>query len=388
MKTLETLDVSGKRVIVRADLNVSFRQDGTISDDFRLKAFLPTLRTLQDQGAVSLVFSHLGRPDGKPDEHFSLRPVAEQLSRLLGKDIRFVDETAGDRAQAAAQAARPGDILVFENLRFDPGEEANDPAFAKKIAQLGDLYVNDAFGVCHRSHASVVEVPKLLPSAAGMLLVREIATLTALRDNPERPLTVILGGAKISTKLPIVERMLPRTDAFCLGGALANTVLRAKGFRTGKSVIETTMVERMKQLAQDGMKLHLPEDVVVADGPTAEASVHTRPSAEVHDHEMILDIGPKTVEAFSDIAQKSKTVFWNGPLGWTELAAFSRGTEAIARRLGEIDGFTVVGGGDIVAALVNMGLIDKFKFVSTGGGAMLEFLAGKELPGVAALASS
>jgi len=385
MKTLQSMDVGGKRVIVRADLNVSFREDGAISDDFRLKAFLPTLRTLQSRDAITLVFSHLGRPDGKRVERFALKPVAEKLSELLGKDILFIDETVGKKASAAAQNAKPGDIIVFENLRFNPGEESNDSSFARELSELGELYVDDAFGVCHRAHASVVGLPKLLPSAAGMLLVREIATLTALRDNPERPLTVILGGAKISTKLPIVKHMLPRTDALCLGGALANTVLKAKGFHVGRSMIEESMVEQMKELVQDGKKLHLPKDVVVAQEALANAVVRTCLTGEVHEQEMMLDIGPKTAEEFMEIAQKSRTVFWNGPLGWTEIPAFAKGTEYVARRLGDIEGFTVVGGGDIVAALANMRLLDKFKFISTGGGAMLEFLAGKELPGVAAL---
>lgn len=379
------INVRGKKVLLRADLNVSFDAEGNIADDFRIRALWPTIKYLRTQEAAVLIFSHLGRPDGKPDPNFTLAPVAKRLEQILESPVRFVNDCIGPEARGAAKDAGPGSVTVFENLRFHAGEEENDPALAEQLAELGDVVVNDAFGASHRPHASIVWLPKLKPSVAGLLLQKEVEALTKLRDNPERPLAIILGGAKISNKLPLIERLLPKADALCLGGALANTVLKAKGLAVGKSAVEEEMVRRIRPLALTDTRLHLPVDVVVSRDRSGNLPTEVRGAADVKEDELILDIGPDTAMLFSNIIKKSKTVFWNGPLGLTEVAAFKKGTEDVARALADAPVLSVAGGGDLTVMLDHMSLIEKFGFVSSGGGAMLEFLAGIELPGITAL---
>ena len=387
MRLLTTGDINvrGKRVLLRADLNVSFDTNGNIADDFRVRALWPTIKYLRERDAAVLIFSHLGRPEGKRDPRFTLAPIAKRLEQLLETPVRFVNDCIGSEAQAAAKEAGPGSVTVFENLRFHAGEEENDPAFAEQLAELGDVVVNDAFGASHRPHASIAWLPKLKLSVAGLLLQKEVDALTKLRDNPERPLAIILGGAKISNKLPLIERLLPKADSLCLGGALANTVLKAKGLAVGRSVVEEEMVERVKPLALTDTHLHLPVDVVVSRDRTGTLPVEVHGAADVRGDELILDIGPDTIVLFENIIRKSKTVFWNGPLGLAEVPAFADGTKKVARVLAATFLSSVVGGGDLTVILDQLGLIEKFGFVSTGGGEMLEFLAGMELPGITAL---
>ena len=399
LRTLDTLgSLAGKRVIVRADLNVPLK-DAVITDDGRVRATLPTLNALINDGARVVVCSHLGRPDGAPDAKYSLAPVAQRLSELLGKPVAFARDTVGESAHEAVAALEDGDVAVIENLRFNPGETSKDEgerrAFAAQLAELGDALVSDGFGVVHRKQASVYELAQLLPSAAGLLIATELDVLDRLTENPERPYTVVLGGSKVSDKLGVISHLLPRVDRLLIGGGMLFTFLAAQGHRVGSSLLEAdqldTVREYMHRAEESGVELVLPTDVVVASKFGADAE-HVVTSADSIEDTAFgasglgLDIGPDTAARFADLVRGSKTVFWNGPMGVFELAPFAAGTKAVANALTEVDGLSVVGGGDSAAAVRQLGFADDaFGHISTGGGASLEFLEGKKLPGLEVL---
>lgn len=383
LRTLEDLgDLAGKRVVVRCDLNVPLK-DGTITDDGRVRASLTTLNTLITAGARVIVISHLGRPDGEPKPEFSLAPVGQRLSELLGKEVTFVGETVGDEATAAAEALEDGDVLLLENLRFNPEETSKDAAsrsaFADRIAALGDAFVSDGFGVVHRKQASVYELASALPSAAGSLIETELRVLERLTKDPERPYTVVLGGSKVSDKLGVIDHILPKVDTLCIGGGMLFTFLAAQGHGVAKSLLEADQLdvvrEYLSRAKELGVTIDLPTDVVVASE-----------SSSFGTEGIGLDIGPETAARFASAVSGSKTVFWNGPMGVFEFPAFAAGTKTVAQALTEVNGLGVVGGGDSAAAVRSLGFSDdQFGHISTGGGASLEFLEGKSLPGLEAL---
>ncbi|MGN7189635.1 MULTISPECIES: phosphoglycerate kinase [unclassified Curtobacterium] len=399
LRTLEDLgDLAGKRVVVRCDLNVPLK-DGRITDDGRVRASLGTLNTLVNAGARVVVISHLGRPDGKPAQEYSLAPVAQRLSELLGKEVTFVGETVGDEATAAAEALGDGDVLLLENLRFNPEETSKDAserqAFAERIAALGDAFVSDGFGVVHRKQASVYELAAALPSAAGSLIESELRVLDRLTADPERPYTVVLGGSKVSDKLGVIDHLLPRVDTLCIGGGMLFTFLAAQGHGVAKSLLEQDQLDTVRtylaRADELGVTIDLPTDVVVASGFAADAD-HETVAADAIESTAFgtdgvgLDIGPETAERFAAAVSGSKTVFWNGPMGVFEFPAFAAGTKTVAQALTEVAGLGVVGGGDSAAAVRSLGFSDdQFGHISTGGGASLEFLEGKSLPGLEAL---
>ena len=399
LRTLSSLGpLAGKRVIVRADLNVPLK-DGVITDDGRVRATLPTLNTLIHQGARVVVCSHLGRPDGAPDPEYSLAPVAQRLSELLGKPVAFARDTVGESAEEAVAALDDGDVAVIENLRFNPGETAKDEAarraFAEQLAALGDVLVSDGFGVVHRKQASVYELAQLLPSAAGLLIESELNVLDRLTENPERPYTVVLGGSKVSDKLGVISHLLPRVDRLLIGGGMLFTFLAAEGHRVGSSLLEQDQIDAVRgylaEAKERGVELVLPTDVVVAAAFSADAEHVVTAADAIEDSPfgasgLGLDIGPETSAAFAEAIRGSRTVFWNGPMGVFELAPFAAGTKAVAQALTEVDGLSVVGGGDSAAAVRQLGFRDEqFGHISTGGGASLEFLEGKKLPGLEVL---
>lgn len=371
---------------MRADFNVPMKE-GEIQDDFRIAAYIPTIKYLQEHGAAVILLSHLGEPKGF-DPELSLKPIAERLTKLMGEDIGFVADVIGETAKHAAEELKPGGVLLFENLRFWPGETANDSGFARALASMGDCYVNDAFSVSHRAHASIVGLPKLLPSAAGLLLQKEVETLTRVRDEAVHPLVVLMGGAKAKTKIPFLAKFIQKSDAICLGGVLANTILAGKGIAVGRSLYEKDLQEETEKLVITNAKLHLPVDVVVSRDVTGNAETRIAPVANMKEDEMILDIGPDTIKMFSKIMRSANTIVWNGPLGFFETEKFAEGTYALAREFEHIRAYSVVGGGDVIEALDNLGLLPAVDFVSTGGGAMLELLAGEKLPGIEALRQS
>jgi len=399
LRTLDSLgSLAGKRVIVRADLNVPLK-DAVITDDGRVRATLPTLNALINQGARLVVCSHLGRPDGAPDPRYSLEPVAQRLSELLGKPVAFARDTVGESAREAVAALEDGDVALIENLRFDPGETAKDEAsrraFAEELATLGDVLVSDGFGVVHRKQASVYELAEILPSAAGFLIQREVEVTARLTESPERPYTVVLGGSKVSDKLGVIEHLLPRVDKLLVGGGMMFTFLRAEGHAVGKSLLEEDQLDTVRgyiaRAEERGVELVLPVDAIVAASFSADAD-HVVADADALEDTPFgaaglgLDIGPRTAELFADAIRGSRTVFWNGPMGVFELPAFARGTKAVAQALTEVDGLSVVGGGDSAAAVRQLGFRDdQFGHISTGGGASLEFLEGKKLPGLEVL---
>lgn len=386
LRTIDGFSCEGKRVLVRVDFNVTIERE-RIVDDFRIRAAIPTIRELKRRGAKAVVLlSHLGRPDGYRED-LSLRPIAATLSELLGEPVSFVEECVGAKARMASAAASEGAVLLFENLRFHPEEERNDPAFASALAELGDAFVNDAFGASHRAHASVVGITAFLPSAAGKLLVREVEVLTKVREHPDTPFVAVMGGAKISDKLPILARFLPRVSALCVGGALANTILKARGVSLGASLVEDAMLEEVSERIADDPKLLLPSDAVVSQDPTGAGPVRMCDITEVRSDEFILDIGPKTRARFAEAINGARMVFWNGPMGRAEVAPFRGGTDAIAFAVANAQAFSVVGGGDTTRYPLELGLADRIGFLSTGGGAMLEFLSGKPLPGIEVLIS-
>ncbi len=386
-RSISDADVAGKRVLVRVDFNVPM-QNGVITDDTRIHAALPTIRDLLDRGAAVILATHLGRPKGKPDPKYSVAPIAARLSELLDRRVETVSSVAGPDAESAAKQLESGQILLLENTRFEPGEETNDPALAAAFARLADIFVNDAFGAAHRTHASTVGVAGLLPSYAGLLLQREEAMLSRLLDNPERPFVAILGGAKVSDKLGVLAHLLRRVDALLLGGGMANTVLLARGHDIGSSLAEPDRVPDARSLVdkarERGVELLLPTDVVVARGLDAEAGAAVSVD-EIPRDQSVFDIGPETIKRFCDQIGKAKTIFWNGPMGVFEQPAFAEGTMAVARCVAAARAFTVVGGGDSVAAIEASGIADAIGHISTGGGASLEFLEGRTLPGIAAL---
>lgn len=386
-KTVRDVPVMGKRVLVRVDFNVPL-EGGEVRDDTRIVAALPTIRYLMDQKARVILASHLGRPKGKPAPEFSLRPVAKRLGELLGAPVAFAGDCVGPEAEAAVAALQPGHVLMLENLRFHVEEEANDPEFSRKLAALADLYVNDAFGTAHRAHASTAGVAAYLPAVAGFLMEKEIDYLSRALEDPKRPFVAILGGAKISDKIGVVQNLLGKVDRLLIGGGMANTFLKAQGYDVAASLVEEDSVAVAAELlAQGEGKILLPTDAVVADAFAADAEAKTVPVGDVPAGWRILDIGPATVKAFSQALRGAKTVVWNGPMGVFEFPRFAQGTFAIARALATLPGaVTIIGGGDSAAAVEQAGVADKVSHVSTGGGASLEFLEGKTLPGVVALA--
>ena len=387
LRTLEDVDPRGSTVLVRADLNVPL-DDGAVADDFRIRSALPTIRALRQASATVVVCTHLGRPKGR-DERLSTRPVAETMADLAQFDVRHVPDVAGPTAAHAVAEAGPGDVLLLENTRFEPGETTNDPALASRLAGLADIFVLDAFGSAHRAHASTVGVTEFIPSVAGPLLVAEVSALGRLLDDPPYPFTVVLGGAKISDKLAVIEHLLPRVDGMLIGGGMCFTALAARGVGVGASLLEDDMVDTMADLlgSEHGHKVMLPTDIVVADRFAEDAEARTVPVGEIPDGWMGLDVGPRTAEAFARSVAEAGSVFWNGPMGVFEWDRFRDGTKVVAEAVAASDAFTVVGGGDSVAAIRMLGLESGPDHVSTGGGAGLELLEGKTLPGVAALES-
>lgn len=387
-KTIRDIDVRDKRVLVRVDFNVPLDDGGHVTDDTRIRGALPTIEYLIDNGAKVILCSHLGRPKGQRNPKYSLKPVAARLGYLLGRSVRFAEDCIGPDVQAAANALQPGEVLLLENVRFHPEEEKNDPDFARQLAAVADVYVNDAFGAAHRAHASTEGVARYLPAVAGFLIEAEIRALGALLE-PEHPFVAIIGGAKISDKLVVLQKLLDKVDSLAIGGGMANTFLRALGYRTGKSLVQEDMIPAAEDLItrarEQGKELLLPIDVAIGNFFMADADKKVVAVDEIPDDWLVLDIGPLTVKRYAEAVKKARMVFWNGPMGVAEWPQFALGTEGMARALAESDAFTVVGGGDSVAALEKTGLAGEIDHVSTGGGASLEFLEGKELPGIACL---
>ena len=399
LRTLDSLgSLSGKTVLVRCDLNVPLK-DGVITDDGRIRASLPTLQKLLAQGARVVVMSHLGRPEGAPEAKYSLKPAADRLAELIGQSVAFATDTVGDSAKAVVAGLTDGDLAVLENLRFNPGETSKDDAvrgeFAAQLAAFGDAMVSDGFGVVHRKQASVYDLAKLLPSAAGLLIETELGVLDRLTENPERPYTVVLGGSKVSDKLGVISHLLPRVNTILVGGGMVFTFLKAQGYNVGSSLLEEdqidTVTQYMTEAAERDVTIVLPTDIVMASKFGADAEHIVAPANNLEETPfgssgMGLDIGPESAKEFAKHIKASKTVFWNGPAGVFEIPAFASGTRAIAEALTEVDGLSVVGGGDSAAAVRTLGFADdQFGHISTGGGASLEFLEGKRLPGLEAL---
>jgi len=385
-KTIRDINVKNKRVLVRVDFNVPLDNGKvTPSGDTRIVASLPTIKYLVAQGAKVILCSHLGRPKGK-DQKLSLRPVAARLQDLLGKPVTFVSDCIGQPVERVVEGMNAGDVVLLENVRFYPEEEKNDPAFAKKLAAFGDVYVNDAFGSAHRAHASTEGVTKYLPGVAGFLMEKELNYLGAALANPAKPFVAILGGAKVSDKIKVIENLLPKVDSLLIGGGMANTFLAARGVNMGQSLVEADKLDVAKSLmAKGGAKIVLPVDAVIADKFAADAQSKVVAVEQVPSDWRMLDVGPKTIDAFEKILAGAKTVVWNGPLGVFEFPAFAKGTVEIAKRLATSGATTIIGGGDSAAAVEQAGVADKMTHISTGGGAALEFLEGRVLPGVAAL---
>lgn len=391
-KTIRDIDLAGKRVLVRVDFNVPLDSQQHITDDTRIRAALPTIRYLLDQGAAVILMSHLGRPDGKVVDTLRLAPVAQRLSELLGRPVEMAAESVGPAVEAQARALQPGQVLLLENLRFHKEEEKNDPDFARQLAALGEVYVNDAFGTAHRAHASTEGVTRYLPGAAGFLMEKEINFLGSALEHPRRPFAAIIGGAKVSDKIAVLERLISMVDTLLIGGGMANTFLKAEGFEIGDSLFEASKLDVARDLIakarQRGIQFLLPVDVVVADRFAADATYKVVSHDNVPESWRILDIGPRTIEAFREALADAQTIVWNGTLGVAEMPAFAKGTNAIIEILVErtrAGATTIIGGGDSAAAVEEAGASEKMTHVSTGGGASLEFLEGRTLPGVAAL---
>lgn len=387
--TIEDLDLKGKRVFIRADFNVPLDENLKITDDRRIRSTLPTINYAIDEGAKVILASHLGRPKGKVSPRLSLQPVAKRLQRLLDKDVTFVEDCVGPQVENVVSRMKNGDVVLLENLRFHPEEEKNDEEFARALAKLADFYVNDAFGASHRSHASIVGITKFLPAAAGFLLKKEIEYLQGVVTNPVRPFVAILGGAKVSGKIGVLENLADKVDKVIVGGGMAFTFIKAMGYEIGNSLVELDMLDlanRIREkLVQNNVKFYLPVDCVIAQSmePGVETKIVT--TQEIPRGWLALDIGPASVRLFSEALQDAKTIIWNGPMGVFELDAFSRGTFAIARAVADAYALTIVGGGDTDLAVHRAGVSDSISFISTGGGASLQLLEGKELPGIAAL---
>lgn len=387
-RTIDQLDVKGKRVLTRVDFNVPL-EDGRITDDTRITSALPTIQALLDAGAAVLLVSHLGRPKGQPNPKYSLAPVAIHLSELIGQRVTLAEDVVGSSAHAIAGSLQPGQIAMLENVRFAPGEEKNDPEFARQLAGLADAYVNDAFGAAHRAHASTEAVAHLLPSAAGLLMARELDALGNVLEAPERPVVVLLGGAKISDKIGVITRFMESADAILVGGGIANTLLKAAGNELGTSLVENEALDTARslltQVRDEGRTLVVPSDVVVAPSIEQATASQVVQAEDIGKDNAAFDIGPATVKEFAMLIAGAKTIVWNGPMGLFEVEPFDRGTRSVAEAVAASDAYSVVGGGDSVAALKQMGLADRISHISTGGGASLEFLEGRKLPGVAAL---
>ena len=393
MPDLSTIDVAGKRVFLRCDLNVPLKE-GVIKDDGRIKASLPTIQALLEKGASLVIAAHLGRPKGEAKPELSLAPVAKRLSELLGQEVKFTGEVIGTAITAAAESLKAGEILLLENIRFSAAEtskeESERAAFAQELAQLADVYVGDGFGAVHRKHASVFDLPKLLPHAAGKLVAAEVEVLKKLTQNPERPYGVVLGGAKVSDKLGVIENLLGKVDVLAIGGGMVFTFLKAQGKEIGTSLVEAEMLDVVTGLIataeKNGVKLLLPTDIVVAPTFSADATPTLVSADAIPADQMGLDIGPVSAAAFAAEIVKCKTLFWNGPMGVFEFPNFAAGTKVVAQALTQVSGISVVGGGDSAAAVRALGFADsQFGYISTGGGASLEYLEGKELPGLTAL---
>ncbi|MGG0409531.1 phosphoglycerate kinase [Peribacillus simplex] len=388
-KSIRDIELKGKRVFCRVDFNVPM-QDGKISDDTRIKAALPTISHLTEQGAKVILASHLGRPKGQVVEELRLAPVAERLSELSGKDVQKAEEAYGETVQSIIDNMQNGEILLLENVRFYPGEEKNDQELAKSFAALADVYVNDAFGAAHRAHASTEGIAHHLPAVAGLLMEKELSVLGKALSNPERPFTAIIGGAKVKDKIGVIENLLEKVDHLIIGGGLGYTFIKAQGHEIGNSLLEEDKIELAKSFIESakekGVKLHLPIDAVVTAEFSPDAETENVDIDAIPNDKMALDIGPKTSELFADVIKSSKLVIWNGPMGVFEFDKFANGTRTVARALAEAkDTYSIVGGGDSAAAAEKFGLAEKMSHISTGGGASLEFMEGKELPGVVAL---
>ncbi len=387
--TVKDIDIKGKRVLMRADFNVPLDESGEISDDTRIRAALPTVNYIIDSGAKLILTSHLGRPKGKVVESLRVDVIGRRLEELLGKKVRKLNDCIGEEVEGAVRIAEESDVLLLENLRFHPEEEKNDPEFAEKISKLADIFVNDAFGTCHRAHASTDGIAKFLPAVAGFLVQKELEHFQRVLENPERPFAAILGGAKISGKIEVIENLLDKVNALLIGGGMAYTFLKAKGLDVGDSLVEEDKLElaaSLQKKADDvGVSFVLPLDHVIADEFSASAKTENTAGSEIPSGWRGMDIGQAAVKKFIEILKDAKTVLWNGPLGVCEFAPFLAGTRAIGEYLAESSATTIVGGGDTAAAVNKFGLAPRFSHVSTGGGASLEFLEGKELPGIAAL---
>ncbi len=386
-KTIEDIDVRNKKVLVRCDFNVPQDEQGNITDNRRIVSALPTIKYLIEQEAKVILCSHLGRPKGEFKEKYSLKPVADELSKLLGKEVKLAKDVIGEDAINLANNLQNGEVMLLENVRFHKEEEENNPEFAKKLASLAEIYVNDAFGTAHRAHASTAGVANYLPAVSGFLIKKELDFMGNALENPERPFVAILGGAKVSDKIGVIENLLDKVDTLIIGGAMAYTFLKAQGGKIGNSLCEEDKIDLAKSLIEKAknknVKLMLPLDNVSATSTDENAEI--RISTGIDDGFAGFDIGPKTIENYEKEIEKAKTVIWNGPLGMFELDRFAKGTESIAKKLSEIDAITIIGGGDSAAAIEKAGLSDKMSHVSTGGGASLEFLEGKKLPGIECL---
>ncbi len=391
--TIDDLDLKGKRVLMRVDFNVPLTEDGQVADDMRIRAALPSIKKVLEEGGSLVLMSHLGRPKGKWNEKYSLKPVAKRLSELLGQEVKMAPDCVGPEVEKMASELKPGEVLLLENLRFHPGEEANDPEFAKQLAKLGDIYVNDAFGTAHRAHASTEGVTKYFDlCAAGYLMQKELEYLGKAVHNPEHPYVAIMGGAKISGKIDVINNLLPKVDVLLIGGGMSYTFFKAKGVNIGNSLLEEDRIpvakDVLEQAGKKGVELLLPVDNVVATAVDESAETKVTDGPDVPDGWIGVDIGPKTVDLYREKILAAKTVVWNGPMGVFEKEPFAKGTFAVAQALADATAkgaVTIVGGGDSAAAIRKAGLADKVSHVSTGGGASLEFLAGLTLPGVAAL---
>lgn len=383
-KTVRDIDVQGKRVLVRCDFNVPL-EGGRITDDRRITEALPTIRHLIDGGAVVILASHLGRPKGVTPE-FSLAPVAARLSELLGKDVPLLPDSVGPEVESAVKSAKPGDVLLLENVRFHPEEEKNDPEFAKQLASLADLYVNDAFGTAHRAHASTEGVAHLLPGVAGFLIEKEIQHLGEAVESPKRPFVAVMGGSKVKDKIALIDNLLPKVEHLLVGGGMVFTFFKAQGHQIGKSLLDAGSVDYCRRLLDEhGDKLVLPTDIVVAAELSPDAQTQIVAADGIAEGMIGADIGPESQRTFAQLIQEAGTVLWNGPMGVFEMQPFESGTRAVAEAMAESKATTIVGGGDSAAAVEKFGVADRMSHVSTGGGASLEFLEGKELPGIAAL---
>lgn len=391
-KSVKDIDLAGKRIFTRVDFNVPRTEDGEIADDAKIKAALPTIRYLLAQGAAVILASHLGRPKGKPDEKLRLDAVAARLSLLLGHHVQKVDEVVGAEVTLAAAALQPGELLLLENVRFHPGEKSNDEELAKAYAALADLFVSDAFGTAHRAHASNAGVAQYLPAVAGLLMMAEIESLSKSLHNPRRPLVAIVGGSKIADKIGVLHNLLKIVDSLLLGGGMANTFLMAKGYQLGKSLVEEDKLEAAAEIMREAATLKvnfcLPLDLIVADSPEDGIGAQVVAVDSVQVGKMALDIGPQTRKSYGEMISKAGTVLWNGPLGVYEVDAFAQGSIELLKTLAQSEAFSIIGGGDMIAAVEKAGVDKQISHISTGGGATLEFWEGKELPGIAVLQES